>query len=168
MPITSSSTGKSKVKRPQSKRMTEYSTCSKLLSNSVHKKDYERPQPIKIAQLLRLPENVKGIPQDSVRKRTQPERLGALSNKKSIRANVEQSGIQNESSKKHVRRFLNFNGTPINATKKNNENKTQPDKCEKFHHKISKPIKKRSLLLPPNAIKDKYLEKNNKNREIKK
>ncbi|XP_020718871.2 uncharacterized protein LOC105665735 isoform X1 [Bombus terrestris] len=163
MPITSSSTGKSKVKRPQSKRMTEYSTCSKLLSNSVHKKDYERPQPIKIAQLLRLPENVKGIPQDSVRKRTQPERLGALSNKKNIRANVEQSGIQIESCKKHVRRFLNFNGTPINATKNNNENKTQPDKSEQFHHKISKPIKKRSLLLPPNAIKDKYLEKCNVN-----
>ncbi|XP_043792880.1 origin recognition complex subunit 1-like [Apis laboriosa] len=164
--VKSNSTGKSKDKQ-QLIRMTEYSTCSKLLTN---KTDYKRPQPIKIAQLLGQSENLKTIQKDSVRKRAQPERLGTLSNKKYSGINKEQSETSTciQSSKKSARRILNFSAISTN-TKDNNENKNQLNKIvinEQFHKKISKPVRKSSLI-PPNTIKDKFIqnysEKINKN-----
>ncbi|KAG6799324.1 hypothetical protein HZU73_05427 [Apis mellifera caucasica] len=143
--VKSNSTGKSKDKQLQLIRMTEYSTCSKLLTN---KTDYKRPQPIKIAQLLGQSENLKTIQKDSVRKRAQPERLGTLSNKKYSKINKEQSETSYiQSSKKSARRILNFSAISTN-TKDNNENKNQLNKIvinEQFHKKNSKPKKQKKM-----------------------
>lgn len=73
-----------------------------------------------------------------------------------------------QSSKKSARRILNFSAISTN-TKDNNENKNQLNKIvinEQFHKNISKPVRKSSLI-PPNTIKDKFIqnysEKINKN-----
>lgn len=73
-----------------------------------------------------------------------------------------------QSSKKSARRILNFSAISTN-TKDNNENKNQLNKIvinEQFHKKNSKPLRKSSLI-PPNTIKDKFIqnysEKINKN-----
>lgn len=76
-----------------------------------------------------------------------------------------------QSSKKSARRILNFSAISTN-TKDNNEDKNQLNKIvinEQFHKKISKPIRKSSLI-PPNTIKDKFIqnysEKISKNSQI--
>ncbi|XP_043520859.1 uncharacterized protein LOC122534365 isoform X2 [Frieseomelitta varia] len=160
--VKSNSTGKSKDKRLQLTRMTECSTCPKLLPNSTSKKDYGRPQPIKIAQLLKQSESIKNIPQDSdeyisVRKRAQPERLGALSNKKNIKLNDKQS-TEMTPSNRCARRFLNFSKISTKITKNDNENENQSNKFEQLHNEVFKPNKKRSLLIPPNTIREKHLQ----------
>ncbi|KAK1133182.1 hypothetical protein K0M31_014536 [Melipona bicolor] len=138
--------------------MTECSTCPKLLSNSTSEKDYKRPQPIKIAQLLKQSESIKKIPQDSVRKRAQPERLGALSNKKNIKLNDEQSGTEMMPSNRCARRFLNFSKISTKITKNENENENQSNKFDQIHDEVFKPNKKRSLLIPPNTIRERHLQ----------
>lgn len=164
MIVRSSSTGKTKVKRPLLITMME---ASKSAQKDVHmdRGDYERPQPIKIAQLLGLSENLRSIQKDSARKRIEPERLGTLSTTKSTKKNgkLNGAGMYNQSVnvQKCVRRNLDFNDCPTNSLKKSHENIQSnkftstklPDK------KCFDSLRKKSLLLPPNAIKDKHLQK---------
>lgn len=63
---------------------------------------------------------------------------------------------------KCVRRNLNFNDFPVKSSQNNHENKTQPNKLtldEPINKKCSDSIRKGSLLLPPNTIKKKHLQK---------
>lgn len=148
--------------------MTEVSTCSKSVQKDIYmdKRDYEKPQPIKIAQLLGLSENLKSSQKDSARRRMQPERLGTCPTKKSTRKNDKQNGggIYNQSVnvQKSVRRNLNFNECSTNTLKNSHENKIQSNKftSDKLTDKTcSDSLRKKSLLLPPNTIKEKHLEK---------
>ncbi|XP_076385936.1 uncharacterized protein LOC100875383 isoform X2 [Megachile rotundata] len=142
--------------------------ASKSAQKDVHtdRREYERPQPIKIAQLLGLSENLKSIQKDSVRKRIEPERLGAYSNTKSTRKNGKQNGagtyIQSVNVQKCVRRNLDFNEYPTNSLKNSHENNIQSNKFtsnKSSDKKCSDSLRKKSLLLPPNTIKEKHLQK---------
>ncbi|XP_054011955.1 metacaspase-2-like [Hylaeus anthracinus] len=161
----SNSAGKSQVKQSQSIRRTDYYTCSKLTETDTHKNDYERTQPIKIAQLLRKEENLKTTHKDSVRKRAQPERLGPLSSVKNKKINKESDGInangQSTCFDKHVRRNLNFNENTENNIQENNEIKNKPKKYARNNStcKNVTSMSRNSLLLPPNTIKYKYLHR---------
>ncbi|XP_034192697.2 uncharacterized protein LOC117609979 isoform X1 [Osmia lignaria lignaria] len=164
--VKSSSTGKAKVKHSRL-RMTECSTCPKVMHKNTPKKDYERPQPIKIGKLLRQAENIRNVQKDSARKKIQPERLGPSSTVKSTKKDSKQNGIGTcdgtVNVMKCVRRNLNFNEFPVKSSQNNHENKTQPNKLtldESISKKCSDSIiKKRSLLLPSNTIKGKHLQK---------
>ncbi|XP_076234972.1 uncharacterized protein LOC143179559 [Calliopsis andreniformis] len=161
--MKSSSTGKSKSKEPQSRLLTEHSPHSRLMSKSSSKKNYARPQPIKIAQLLYEAENLKKIQKDSVRKKILPEKLGRPSTVKSSRINEKQNGISSQGIciNKCVRRNLNFNDSAINMkdTNENEKKSSQHTVNHSTHTKVSESTQRRSLLLPPNTIKDKHLQK---------
>ncbi|XP_029036361.2 uncharacterized protein LOC114872844 isoform X2 [Osmia bicornis bicornis] len=141
--------------------MTECSTCPK----NTPKTDYERPQPIKIGKLLRQAENLRNVQKDSVRKKIQPERLGPSSTVKSTKKDSKQNGTCDGTVNvmKCVRRNLNFNEFPVKSSQNNHENKTQPNKLtldESISKKCSDSIiKKKSLLLPSNTIKEKHSQK---------
>ncbi|XP_076166120.1 uncharacterized protein LOC143146038 [Ptiloglossa arizonensis] len=165
MYVKSSSTGKSKTKQTQSIRMTQYSTCPRLMQNNVQKKDCERSQPIRVAQLLMEEETLKKVQKDSVRKRAQPEKLGPLSNTKNSRVNNQSGEInmynQFVCSEKHVRRNLNFNQIQ-SAVLENNENRNKLNKFtndEPISKEVLAKMNRKSLLLPPNTIKHKHLQK---------
>ena len=160
------STGKSKSKRTQPIRLTECSTCPKLIQSSSNKKD-ERYQPIKIGQLLREAEDLKKRQKDSVRKKIQPERLGQLSG---VKANQKQdvgAGTHDRLtySNRCVRRNLNFNEVALKTTKDHNENRKKLSKfaVEKPLCKDAyEPMCRKSMLLPPNTIKCRHLQNSTK------
>ncbi|CAK9813242.1 hypothetical protein ANTQUA_LOCUS7548 [Anthophora quadrimaculata] len=181
--VKSSTTGKITAKRIQFTRRTE---CSTILTLSVNmdRKDNERPQPIKIAQLLAQSENSKIAPKNSgrcrfiissiiyihkiicfsVHKKIQPERLGTLSSIKNTEISGKPYGtstcIKSVHFDKRVRRNLNFNEIVDSSTKRKNENtnKSISNKDKSIYEKDKKAVKKKSMLLPPNSIKNKYLK----------
>ncbi|CAK9808965.1 hypothetical protein ANTPLA_LOCUS5977 [Anthophora plagiata] len=128
------------------------------------RKDNERPQPIKIAQLLAQSENSKVVHKNSVHKKIQPERLGTLSSIKNTEINRKvyetSTCIKSVYSDKRVRRNLNFNEIVGSSTKSKNENTTKSisNKDQSIYEKDIKVVKKKSMLLPPNSIKNKYLK----------
>ena len=57
-----------------------------------------------------------------------------------------------------ARRFLNFSKISTKITKNDNENENQSNKFEQLHNEVFKPNKKRSLLIPPNTIRERHLQ----------
>lgn len=153
----SSSTGKSKVKRMQLARMTEYSTCSKVLLDNKYKEDYERPQPVRIVQLLKS-ESKKSASKDGVQKRMLPERLGTCSTKK-----TEGKTHQYVQPGKSARRILNFNGPSIARDQYEHKDRANRFGTVEYNRKdtadTAKQVKRMSFIRPPNAIKKEYLQR---------
>ncbi|XP_076765135.1 uncharacterized protein LOC143432248, partial [Xylocopa sonorina] len=155
---------KSEVQCSQLTRLTEEcpSTCSKVLPSSVKKKDYERPQPVKIAQLIKQSKNLKSAQKSTGRKKILPERLGSTRSRKKERVS-DQSTCTN----RRVRRVLNFNEITANTLENNNEIESQLKIKDKLvtdvliHDKVCKSVKKQSLLVVPNSIKNKHLQRYN-------
>ncbi|CAL7951182.1 unnamed protein product [Xylocopa violacea] len=165
LPVKYNSAPKSELKCSQLTRLTECpSTCSKALPNSTKKKDYERPQPVKIAQLIKQSKNLKSAQKSTGRKKILPEKLGSTRSTKKERVCVSN---QPTCTNNRVRRVLNFNETSANTLENNNETENQLKIKDKYvanvliHDKVSKPVKKKSLLVAPNAIKNKHLQKCN-------
>ena len=61
-----------------------------------------------------------------------------------------------------ARRFLNFNRISTKITKNDIGNENQSNKFEQFHDKVFKTNRKRSLLVPPNTIRERHLQECNK------
>ncbi|XP_043255312.1 uncharacterized protein LOC122399044 isoform X2 [Colletes gigas] len=148
--------------------LKEEETLKRTQKNSAHKKDYEKSQPVRIAQLLKEEETLKKTQKYSERKKALPERLGPLSSTKStvkdkpVGINKQDQSLRVE---KRVRRNLNFNEIP-HSILENNENKNKSNKFiinEPISKEIHTTSNKKSLLLPPNTIKHKHIQKCAKN-----
>lgn len=164
--IKANSTGKSKPERLTGTEMSSCSTCPKSSHTNAHKREFERPQAIKVKYLLEQSEGTKSAKKDSVRKKILPERLGPSSSVKKTRTGEKPNGTntfpRSGHSFKRVQRYLNFNTASVDSPKHDNEDGTQSIERaqDKTNNKtVSVTASRKSLLLPPNTIKDRHLGK---------